>query len=129
MKLIKETSRQRYYQLDFKITKGNRGNISDILTNDNDPINFEEPWEMGEDLNKGIDKICVSDARTHCERLVFPAFNVRNKETGEIMVAHRNNQIAGCWTMKIHGGDANTMRPDEVYVRYLKRLNNKSKEQ
>jgi hypothetical protein len=120
MELIEKTGNQTYYKLDFKIKKGNTGTIKEIFA---DGFTFTEDWELDDNLSDGVDKICISDAHTHTERLVFPAFYVRNKNTGEKRVYHRCNQIAGELTMMINGGDPSTVRDHKVYVRWLRRLN------
>ena len=123
MKLIKKTDKQRYYQLDFKIinTYGYFKTIPEIW--EAVPIKLVEYWELAEDISAGVDKICVSDARAHIERLVFPAFYVRNKNTGETRLTHRNNTIDGKHTMMIHGGDYRHVYEDKVYVRHLRMIN------
>ena len=121
MKLIRKEEGLRYYQLDFKVSKIDRGTIEEIMSVD--PVNVNPKYEIIDDISKSIDKICISDAHTHIERLVFPAFYVRNKETGEIFVSHRLNNIAGKLTMMSLGGDVNMIYKDEVYVRYLRILN------
>ena len=128
MKLIKSTPKQRYYQLDFKIkncfSNGVPTTIESIFKND--PIKFREGFELAEDISEYIDKICISDANTHIERLVFPAFNIRNIETGEITLCHRCNKIDGYNTFMIHGGDINSIWDDKVYIRHLRMANKKN---
>lgn len=124
MELIKETVNQRYYQLDFMVSNhfGPGGKtIADIWKGD--PIKLNPEYELAEDISDSVDKVCVSDANTHVERLVFPAFNVRNKETGEVKTVHRNNQIDGSLTFMTHGGDSSSVRDDAVYIRHLRIAN------
>ena len=126
MKLLKQNTQQRYYQLNFRIKKYKRtpkkvSTIVDLWKDD--PINLLPEYELAEDITESVDKICVSDAHTHVERLVFPAFYVRNKETNEVELCHRNNQIDGKLTMMIHGGSEKDVCPDEVYIRHLRRIN------
>ena len=132
MKLIKRTNSQRFYQLDFKVKIGSSSFFMFGSTKvdirklfEANPILFKGEYELAEDVLGGIDKICISDSHTHTERLVFPAFNIRNKNTGEVMLSHRNNNIDGRHTMLIHGGDDNAVYDDKVYVRHLRILNRK----
>jgi hypothetical protein len=122
MKLIKQTATQRYYQLDFKIkVYGKNQLIKDLDLN---AIEFYPDYELAEDLSESINKVCVSDANTHIERLVFVAFSVRNKTTGEITFAHRCDRIDGKWTFKICGGDPDSVYDDRVYIRHLRQQQN-----
>lgn len=121
--LLKETATQRTYQLPKKCKVFPRcGDITKLLMEE-DPIRFKEGIEIAEDLTEGIDKVCVSDAHTHIERLVFPAFNVREIGTGDVRVCHRTNAIAGHHTFMIHGGNSESVKPDAVYLRAIMRLN------
>ena len=129
-KLIKDTGKQRYYQIPFKIEKcffssilgrGKPFTITELWAAD--PIKLIEPYELAEDISKSIDKICVSDAKTHVERLVFPAFNIRDKLTGETRLIHRCNNIDGRHAMMIHGGDYKSVYSDITYIRHLWLLN------
>lgn len=125
MKLVKDTGNQRYYELPFKIKKhfgvGKEKTIFEMWNDD--PIKLNPEYELAEDISESINKICISVAHTHIERLVFPAFNARNKKTGEIHLCHRNNTIDGKLTFMIYGGSNNAVYPDGVYIRHL-RLNN-----
>ena len=71
--------------------------------------------------------VCVSDAHTHIERLVFGAGRYRHRETGEIIYGpYSMLHMAGYWTFKIHGGSHDAVWPDKVYLRQLSILNSKS---
>lgn len=123
MKLIKENQYQRYYQLDFQIKffGKNSSSIADLFKHD--PIKLKELYELAEDISESINKVCVSDAHTHIERLVFPAFNIINKETGEIELCHRCNNIDGKHTFMTRGGDPREVHDDAVYIRHLRMIN------
>ena len=128
MKLIKETGKQRYYQLDFNIYEtncnGKKLTIEQIFKSD--PLNFMPEWELAEPTAmQYVNKVCLSDAREHTERLVFPVFKIKNKETGEEKIIHRCNGIAGTNTMMIHGGDPSLVWDDKVYIRQLRMINAK----
>lgn len=121
--LLKETASQRTYQLPKRCRVFPRcADIGKLLT-EIDPIKLRDGIEIAEDLEEGIDKVCISDAHSHIERLVFPAFNVREISTGEVRVCHRQNAIAGRHTFLIHGGDSESVKPDAVYLRSIMRLN------
>ncbi len=128
MELIKETKTQRYYQLNFDIHHcfGPSKTIKELFASDK--INLLDDYELAENISKSINKICISDAHTHIERLVFPAFNVREKKTGKIILSHRCNQIDGYVTFMTRGGDSLSVHPDEVYVRHLRMKQLKEKE-
>jgi hypothetical protein len=124
MKLIRttESGRVQYYQLDFKIKniKGICKTIEELFSKS--PVKLVEGYELAEDISESIDKIAISDATTHAERLVFPAFWIKNINTGETKVIHKCDKIHGRHTMLIHGGDVSSMLQAEVYVRALKML-------
>ena len=120
IELIEKTSsKQRIYQLDFKIYRYANGTIKDFFKNN---LRLKPEYEL-DDYSEYIDKVCISDANSHIERLCFPAFFVKNKLTGEQTVTFITIPIAGYFTFKIHGGDPKLVYPDMVYIRYLRRLN------
>ena len=61
--------------------------------------------------------VCISDANTHMERLVFTAYKT-DKGWGR-----QNIQIGGSHTMRIYGGDSLSIKPHKVYLRRLAQLN------
>lgn len=133
MKLVKEVTHEellkkgqkggslRYYELDFNIFKGLNGwRICDIMEVARKRLRPE--YEMVEPDLLFTKFICVSDAHSHIERLVFPAFWVRKIETGEIILSHTHTQIAGVWTNKSEGGDESTIEEPEYYVKQLRNV-------
>lgn len=119
MRLVKEVSpKQNYYEVDFKIFKGARNSIKEIR----ESLKLKEGIEFA-DEKEWVNTICVSDAYTHIERLVFPVFNFRETYSGKKITTHTNDLIVGRWTMSIHGGSIASVRSPEVYVRYLRLLN------
>lgn len=66
---------------------------------------------------EGVSLIAVSDAVTHIERLVFPAFVFE----GEYHPMNIN--IDGRPTLMFEGGDIRHVHPDEVYMRHLCMIN------
>lgn len=85
-------------------------------------------YEMIFDISKGVEYVIISDAHTHIERLVFPACQFKDKETGEIKHLHLSmHKISGRHTFMIDGGNIDDVFPDEVYLRHLQILNREDK--
>ena len=122
---FKDTGEQRYYQLSFRVRNVSPGcpgkTIQKIFEIDH--LKFLDEYELAEDISESVDKVCISDAHTHVERLVFPAFFIREKATGEKILTHRCNMIDGVMTMMTRGGDWDAVYPDEVYLRHLRMMN------
>lgn len=121
--LLEKTNTQRIYLLSFRIR--NVFNLSKTIkeTFKDDPPLLKKEYELAEDISESINKICISDAHTHIERLVFPAFEVREKKTGKTTIAFWHQRIHGYWTFKIYGGDSRYVYPDGVYIRHLRMIN------
>lgn len=66
----------------------------------------------------GFDVICVSNARTHAEKLAFAAIKLDDGTYGRTQM-----QIEGFHTMMIYGGDVNACWDDEKYLRLIARHN------
>lgn len=67
--------------------------------------------------------VCVSDAHTHIERLVFAAGKVKMPD-GEINYSpYSMHHIDGNFTFMIHGGDEESIKDDQVYLRHISILN------
>lgn len=119
--LIKDTGRQRVYQLAFKVRRfkrpGERVRTIEEMFNHN--IGLPDNMEITEDT-KSVDKVCVSDSVNYTERLVFPVFNAVDNSTGDPCLF--------IWYMDIDGyiswDDSPSIKhPDEVYLRHLRMLN------
>ena len=65
------------------------------------------------------DIICISDAHTHLERLVF--LGCKSKDGRYLILNSRH--LDGVQTMMIHGGSRDKMYPDKVYLRRLASAN------
>lgn len=79
------------------------------------------------DMNKGFKYICISDARTHIERLVFYAHKFRNKKTGEIVFGAMDKlHIDGEMVMLTGGGNTASVHPHSYYLDRLIELNKDS---
>lgn len=125
-KLVYQNRTQRFYELSEPITKGIRFK---------DEVNIIE--EMQDDCNRRIKEeyrkyvpkdgchlLCVSDAHTHIERLVFAAF--KYLKDGVYEYCPLPTQIDGKHTFMIDGGNINSVYADEVYIRHLGRINGMS---
>lgn len=122
--LIRETRNQRMYKSDVEITKF-----------PNPRFDWDKEIELARVcLRQGVsmleDKcfyVVVSDATTHIERLVFAGMRYEMHNGEEIVAPASMLQISGYHTMMIHGGDTESVRPDEVYLRQIAILNSKNK--
>jgi hypothetical protein len=115
----KLSDNQTIYKLPCRVDSFTKiPSIAEVLL-DLDVLKFAEGYELAEDISKGIEMVCVSDANTHAERLVFPAFMTRNLKTGEISPSFRTTQIGGSLTFRTHGGDLESIREHEVYLRAI----------
>lgn len=118
--LVKKTLDQRFYKLNNKITKGIRlGKSYDLI----EALNYSKEHDFKPEYKHlcpldGFDLICVSDAHTHTERLVFGAI-----QWDEIEIGRTRVQVDGAMTMSIHGGDSSSVKPDYVYIRRLAKMN------
>lgn len=118
--------RQKIYKLDFDIYRDIKGNpISDSIAHCKDQAKERNPLLELCSGEKSTNLICVSDAFTHFERLVFPAVCFKNKKTQEKEIVFDYLDIAGEITMMIFGGDASTMKSVEEYVDQLWKANEK----
>ena len=123
-KLIHKNSRQRFYELSepIKMCKIDWFGECDIVSETRASIKMfrEELKEqaLSQIKDDGIRLVCVSDAHSHIERLVFPAIVIN----GEYSITA--NDIAGKHTMMIDGGDPDSVYDDAVYLRRLCQINN-----
>lgn len=120
--LVKKTERQRFYKSDVAIKKFPYKSFD-----------WEKEITLSRSrLKQGIELIddecfyvCVSDAHTHTERLVFACGRYVDDVGVEDIAPYSMLHIAGAMTMMIHGGDSNSVRADEVYLRQISILNSK----
>ena len=117
-KLVFKNAKQRYYQLNHKLTVGCTKYHNDLLES------LKEATTRVKDEYKhivpegGVDLICISDARSHIERLVFAAVVYDNGKYGRLSPV-----LDGVNTMMIHGGDSRCVYSPEVYLRRLAKAN------
>lgn len=124
--IIKDTARQRTYQLFFEVRyfkrPGDRIRTIEEELSLSSPIMLAENMRIIEDT-RVVRKVCISDAHTHVERLVFPVFYAVDLQTNRTELFTWYLDIDGYMTSMTDGGDWSTVYPDEVYLRHLRLLN------
>ena len=121
--LVKKLNdRQSVYRVYFDILRGDDGGTVEESMG---MIRLVPGWKMEYKAGNPVRLIMVSDAHTHCERLVFPAARVTNTETGESEYTRGKLSISGKMTMMIDGGDPLTIKPVGEYVYNLHMCNSK----
>lgn len=128
-KVAVKDKRQTFYELSEPITKAPNKNW-----NLNEELNYSKHRLKKEYRkyvpNDSINIICISDAHTHTERLVFPGCLIKHtKETptlSEKDVYHCliGLSMDGVNTMLIHGGDISTIHEPEYYLKRIAESNN-----
>jgi hypothetical protein len=122
-KLLHKNHHQRFYEVDFDIiyckSVDEVKNVKDIIDVSYQNYKFREGHNKEIILRETKRAVCISDATTHAERLAFSW----RKIGGEYL--RTPFTIAGKMTDMINGGDTNCVYDDEVYIRYLRMLNNK----
>jgi hypothetical protein len=122
---IRNNGKVSIYQLDFDIIKcaGICKTIHGLNLQKYAEDHIIDEYLLDEDIRNSVNKIAVSDALTHIERLVFPAFWIINKTTGERKISWIHNNIDGKWTMMIEGGNPRYVYRPETYISHLYLLN------
>lgn len=117
--LVHETRNQRFYKIEppVKTVKELRKEKS-VKQAFEDAKRSVKPEFIHLFDKSEMDLVCISDAHTHIERLVFAAVEYRPGEFGRTTI-----QIDGAFTMMIQGGDSRRVKPDAVYLRRLASLN------
>lgn len=69
--------------------------------------------------------VCISDATTHIERLVFAAGRVKKPNGKIIYIPYSMLQIDGRMTFMTNGGSYAHVKDDEIYLRHIAMVNNK----
>ena len=128
--LILNKGKKRVYKLNFKVRQfkrpgGSLGTVKELFSGD---IWLPSHLEIIDDT-EAIDKVCISDANDHVERLVFPVVYAIDKRTGAEHLFINPIVIDGYMTpltligYVIGYGYAKTIHKDEVYLRHLRMLN------
>ena len=116
-----EKSYQEFYELSEPITKTafkDYLSIKEILTKVKTRLKNEYKYLI-EDGQESVNIVCISDAHTHNERLVFLGVLIKNGNYNRLSDDH----IDGVYTMMIHGGDQRKMYRPEVYLKRLAKAN------
>ena len=124
--IVKDTGRQRFYRLGFLVK--NLPWMDGLYTFEKlkeliDEFVEKRGYDVIEEYKNGFSLVCVSDAHTHTERLVFPAIAVKDKSTGEVDLKFVGYHIDGKHTFMIDGGDERDVYRDETYLHRLRIAN------
>ena len=118
VRLVKDYGKQKFYELSSPIKKG-RYFYKDVDIENSLREEFRNVSDKyKESFSRECKIICVSDAHTHIERLVFAG----HRKGDEFYFSH--TVICGVNTMMINGGDITKIYDINVYLRFLGRLNN-----
>ena len=112
MNLFDEIFGNGNWQRTHEVINGNLFCNIDIWDND------KKCWVRKQDVG---DVICVSDAYTHIERLVFAGVEYMDK--GSVCYTRYSTVIDGKNTFLIDGGSYDSVYEPCVYIRHLARLN------
>lgn len=120
-----EKGNYRIYEVSEPIKKGisdlfGETTVDYIIESCRDRVNEKYKDCILERLGNGINYVAISDAHTHIERLVFPAFLTSLFDAPYIFIP---SEIEGKHTTMISGGDAKAVYPDLVYLRRLAQIN------
>lgn len=121
-KMVAEIGLQKYYVLSHRIQKGIYwGREVDIEKSVTDTEFKKEYKFLSEAAVGGVNVVCISDAHTHIERIVFAGFMY--KKNGEVQYSRYRTAIDGKNTFMRDGGDYSAVYEPGVYLRHLARLN------
>ena len=119
-KLIYKNQHQRFYETSKKLKKFPYKNW-DL---DTEIARIKPEYKhLLESIESGIDIICISDATTHTERLVFAGIRAESSIPNECFI-FSFLQIDGKHTYMTPGGNIDSVYPDEVYLRRIASCNN-----
>ena len=109
---------QRFYEASIPLVRGFglSTSLREAMIKARDRLR-EEYRHLIPDNIESVTIICVSDAHTHIERLVFAGLPI-GIEYGKLDV-----QIDGKYAFMSEGGNYRSVHPDEVYLRHSARLN------
>lgn len=116
---VGENDRQRFYKLSIPVNKAPNTRFDWEAEKEHNMSRLKEEYKkFHTDM---IEYVCVSDAKTHIERLLFVAIplNDDSSEFGCMSGLH----LDGKHTFMIDGGDNRHVHPDEVYLRRLASAN------
>ena len=116
-----QKSYQEFYELSEPITKTafkDYLSIKEILTETKKTLQDGYKYLI-EDGQESVNLVCISDAHTHNERLVFLGVLIKNGNYTILSGDH----IDGVHTKMIYGGDKRKMYRPEVYLKRLAKAN------
>ena len=120
-KKVHDSGKQRFYECNQPLLKGKSTFIDIDITEEMAKAKENTKDEYKQFIPTECKMICISDATSHAERLVFTA--CKYKDDNEWKYGRLSAQIGGTHTMMIHGGDVTSMKDDVVYMRILAKLN------
>ena len=119
-RLVGKHRDQRFYKLSALIQNGSSYSVKDVVDNCRQRLKPEYLDMANKGAVIGWDTICISDAHTHTERLVFMGcYSEKYQEYGRFGSLH----LGGIHTMMTHGGSTEHVFPDEHYLQELADLN------
>lgn len=129
--LVKDTGRQKFYKCNPPIAKGVKESTVNTVEKMQKEIQnfrgmtFKKRYTLEPMLtDKGIDYVCISDASTHTERLIFPAYKFTDTENpSEPDYTFSTLEIAGTYTYMSEGGNSSTVKEPEYYLKQLAKAN------
>lgn len=119
-KLVYQDSHKRVYKLSepFNFVPFKNIDLKKLLAGAKSRLKPEYQYLVSDNVELW-DYVCISDAYTHVERLVFLGV-IRNDGRGGILDM---NNIDGKHTMMIDGGSSEHVYDDKVYLRRLAMAN------
>lgn len=121
-KMVTEIGLQKFYVLSHRIKKGIYWGEEVDIEKSVAEAKFKKGYEfLSEAAVGGVNVVCISDAHTHIERIVFAGYMY--KENGEMQYGRYQTAIDGKNTFLSNGGDYSAVYEPEVYLRHLARLN------
>ena len=119
--LIRKEANKMYYALSEPIRYGvdiyGRVDISEKLSDLKNELKGRS-IKYYKDVPSECNVICISDAPSYDERIVFAAMIMKGKPTLITSI-----QIEGEWTSTLSGGDITTVEEPYVYIDRLAKLN------
>lgn len=113
-----DSQRRRAYKLSEPITKAPRKQF-DWETEREYALTKRVKEQFRGAVKQSFECIIISDAHTHIERLAFAGFEFEPGEYGILSMLHMD----GALTFLSHGGDPDSVYPDEVYLRRIASAN------
>lgn len=118
--LVHKEKNRAYFECSEVIEEGVCGPI-DL----SDRKKYKDGYTDIEEDSSVVRMICISDAHTHTERLVFPAGKCKDDTTGEEHYSIKDfMHIAGNMTTMAFGGNSASVQEYEHYLKKLAEYNN-----